>query len=294
MPACLEFGAQLKVIKDLTVKNDPERLILVSDGLLPTAQINDAETRIAQRRGTTEINAELVRSAVPDHAQHLADHALRNRIGIFETKNSDDATHAFEAMTERTYQAAQFENRTDAVSEGLHKSWLGMKVSGGATLALNIAEHAFHLFATETDRRPNLLGSVALVQAVQHHVHFLIGKRKIEFLLGLGHRIGIGRGRTHTDLPGDAQIFGHLVDLRFVKVGYRFHVGSAIPQLHKETLVILQPVWRAGHRVIEPVRVIVFQHLSGPLLEVGGRNQPKISLRIQSHLETFPRRRNGY
>src|SRR5512133_3918359 len=99
MPACLEFGAQLKVIKDLTVKNDPERLILVSDGLLPTAQINDAETRFAQRRGTTEINAELVRSAVPDHAQHLADHALRNRIGIFETKNSDDATHGIEVLT---------------------------------------------------------------------------------------------------------------------------------------------------------------------------------------------------
>ena len=42
-----QVSAQLNVIENLAVENNPQRFVFVGDGLLPARQINNAQSRIA-------------------------------------------------------------------------------------------------------------------------------------------------------------------------------------------------------------------------------------------------------
>ena len=90
-------GPQLNVVEDLAVKDDPERSVLVADGLLAPAKIEDAEPGAPEADWPIEVSAELIRTTMPDHAQHLADVVLRNRVTVFEIKDSCDAAHGLRA-----------------------------------------------------------------------------------------------------------------------------------------------------------------------------------------------------
>jgi hypothetical protein len=93
MTAGFEFGAQFHVIEDLTVEDDPEPAVLVADGLLPAAQVDDAEPGIPKAYALPEIDAELVGPPMPDHAQHLAERGLLRRGSLREVQNTNDAAH---------------------------------------------------------------------------------------------------------------------------------------------------------------------------------------------------------
>ena len=62
-------------------------------------------------------------------------------------------------------------------------------------------------------------------------------------------------------------------------MGDRFDVRGAVPELHEEALIVLLAVRRAGHGVVEPVGVEVFEHLADPLLEIGRRHN--LQVRVQ-------------
>ena len=100
-----------------------------------------------------------------------------------------------------------------------------------------------------------------------------MGEREIELLLGLRQRVRVGGGRPPADLVRDTEVRGQRVDLHFVEVRDRLHVRRAIPLLHEESERVLLQVWRACDGVVEPVGVMVFEHLPGPLFEIGSRHQ---------------------
>ena len=93
-PQRLQFRAQLDVIEDLAVEDDPEGAILVGDGLLAAAQIDDAEAGVAQADRAIQIDAELVRPAMADHGQHPAQVGLINGFPAGCIQFADDAAHA--------------------------------------------------------------------------------------------------------------------------------------------------------------------------------------------------------
>jgi len=70
VPASFEFGAQLHIIKHLAIEDDPECAVLIADGLLAARKVDDAQAGISQADTIGEINAELVRPAMADHAKH--------------------------------------------------------------------------------------------------------------------------------------------------------------------------------------------------------------------------------
>jgi len=72
--------AQLHVVEHLAVHDDPERAVLVSDGLLAGLQVDDAEPRRTEADLLIQKQAELVWPAVADRGQHLAQEALIGRL----------------------------------------------------------------------------------------------------------------------------------------------------------------------------------------------------------------------
>jgi hypothetical protein len=67
VPVILEFEPQLAVVEDLTVVDDPETLVFCRNGLLTGREVDNAKPRICHSDRIIHINAELVRSAVPNH-----------------------------------------------------------------------------------------------------------------------------------------------------------------------------------------------------------------------------------
>ncbi len=74
---------------------------------------------------------------------------------------------------------------------------------------------------------------------------------------------------------------GQSVDLRLVEVRDRLHVGRAVAVLDEEALVVLEAIRRPRDRVVEPVRVVVLEHLAGALLEVRRGDQGSVGIRGQ-------------
>src|SRR5881398_2478190 len=67
-------------------------------------------------------------------------------------------------------------------------------------------------------------------------------------------------------------------------MGDRLYVGEAIASLHEEPLIVLQAVGGAQDGEMEPVGVIVLEHLPDTLLEVcGGYDLAKLASR-EAHL----------
>jgi len=75
-----------------------------------------------------------------------------------------------------------------------------------------------------------------------------------------------------------------LVDLALVEMGDRLHVGEAVASLHEEPLVVFQAVRRAQDGEVEPVGVIVLEHLPDALLEVRGCHDLAKLARREAHL----------
>ena len=119
---------------------------------------------------------------------------------------------------------------------------------------------------------------------IQAKIHEIVGKRKVEFFLGLRERPRIGCRRPGADLFGDPQEFRELVDLGLVEVRDRLEVRRAVTVLHEKSLVVFQPVRRSGHRVVQPVGVIVLDLFARALLHVGGGNDTEIDVERQPQL----------
>jgi len=104
-------------------------------------------------------------------------------------------------------------------------------------------------------------------------------KRVIEVFLRLLEAVGVGGGLAPQDLLDHPEAPCQREDLRLVEAGDGLHVGGAVAQLDEEALVILEPVGRPRDGVVEPIGVVVLQHLPRALLEVGGRDDLEICAR---------------
>src|SRR5882757_724732 len=81
------------MVKNLAVKNNPERGVLIGDGLTAMMQVHNTQTRAAQADSVIEVNAELVRPAVTNHGQHPAEVPCPGRRARFQVDYAGNATH---------------------------------------------------------------------------------------------------------------------------------------------------------------------------------------------------------
>jgi hypothetical protein len=91
MPARFQFGAQLNVIEDFAVEDNPQRAVLVSNRLLAAGEINDTQARVAKPHIAAKIDAEFVGTPMTDHAEHSTDRLLVRPRGV--VKNASYSTH---------------------------------------------------------------------------------------------------------------------------------------------------------------------------------------------------------
>ena len=93
MSSLLQILAQLDVVENLTIVDNPERLILIADGLPSVAQINDAQPRTPQRSDRIEQNSKLIGATMPDSPQHPTQLKFTRGFLASEVENPSDATH---------------------------------------------------------------------------------------------------------------------------------------------------------------------------------------------------------
>ncbi len=90
-----QLALEVEVVVDLAIEDDADRAVLVPDRLRAALEIDDAEPPHAEREPVRrrEVRARAVRPAVDDPAEHLAEQALRFRLGKRTIDESCDAAH---------------------------------------------------------------------------------------------------------------------------------------------------------------------------------------------------------
>src|SRR2546426_2513590 len=89
-----EPAAELAIVVDLTVKDDDLRAILVEDRLPPPREINDAEPSHPKADGALQVDALVVRPAMPNRGAHPPHRGGGGGPGGVCVYDSDDTTHA--------------------------------------------------------------------------------------------------------------------------------------------------------------------------------------------------------
>ena len=79
VPLLLERGAQLHVVEDLAVEDDPDAPVLVGDRLPAALEVDDAQPRVGEADVRIPVEAETVRAPVPEHGGHRLEVRLRAR-----------------------------------------------------------------------------------------------------------------------------------------------------------------------------------------------------------------------
>src|SRR5687768_9947737 len=90
----LEIAAQLAVVVDLPVEDNPDGPVFVGDRLMAAREVDDAQPAHAERHAVTEIHPLVVRTAVHDRGAHAADVRLRYRSSI-PAHDSGNAAHRY-------------------------------------------------------------------------------------------------------------------------------------------------------------------------------------------------------
>src|SRR5688572_9880579 len=135
-----EVAAQLPVVVDLAVEDDPDRAVLVRDRLLAAFEIDDAEAPHAERDAFADVDAFLIGAAVHDGPAHPADLLLEDRRAV-PPHDTGNATHGYfspcEDATERVDRATR---RIDSgrPSPGMRpasrrrRSMIGRRIAAGS------------------------------------------------------------------------------------------------------------------------------------------------------------------
>src|SRR5688572_23530266 len=92
--AALEIAAQLAVVVDLAVEDNPDRPVFVRDRLMTAFEVDDAQAAHAERHAIAEIDPFVVRTAVHDRGAHAADIRLGYR-GSIPAHDSGNAAHRY-------------------------------------------------------------------------------------------------------------------------------------------------------------------------------------------------------
>ena len=65
-----QFLAQLEVVENLAVEDDPGPLAIIRHRLLPARDVDDGQPRVRQAGPLVAVHAELIRTAVPKGVRH--------------------------------------------------------------------------------------------------------------------------------------------------------------------------------------------------------------------------------
>src|SRR5438105_187915 len=93
MSAADQAFPQLAVIVDLAIKNDPDRLVLVGDGLMAAFDVDDRESTTSKGYRTINVKAFIVRSTMSDRVAHALEKVFRDRANGSEEEFPRNATH---------------------------------------------------------------------------------------------------------------------------------------------------------------------------------------------------------
>ena len=96
-----ELFPQFREVVDFAVVNDPDRAVLVRDGLLTGVEIDDGEPAVTEHRLPIDVDPVIIRTAVDDQTHHAA-HDLCINCGCTGTDCdfSGDPTHKFSDLLE--------------------------------------------------------------------------------------------------------------------------------------------------------------------------------------------------
>src|SRR5262249_31796427 len=89
----LELGAQFNMVENLAVEHHPHRPILVVNGLIAAADIDDAEAGMRQTAMRVVIEAVTIRPAMLQRVNHELERAALRRCSITQVQNAGDAAH---------------------------------------------------------------------------------------------------------------------------------------------------------------------------------------------------------
>ena len=93
VPALLQVLAQLNVVEDLAVVHDPQRLVLIVNGLTPRVEIDDTESHVPQPNPIVHIDAGLVGAAMANHTHHPPQVFRVNVVRGRQPTHAYNATH---------------------------------------------------------------------------------------------------------------------------------------------------------------------------------------------------------
>ena len=86
--------AQLDVVEDLAVEDDPQRAVLIRERLLAAGEVDDREPRMTEPGTTIAIDPELVRTAVLQRCRHPSELIELGRWQVVaERDDASDAAH---------------------------------------------------------------------------------------------------------------------------------------------------------------------------------------------------------
>jgi hypothetical protein len=86
-----QFAAKLLLVVNLTVVDDPDRAILIGNGLFATLQVDDAQTAVAESNHAADIGTFIIRPAMRDGSEHPLDLFVLNAFQVVLAANT---THA--------------------------------------------------------------------------------------------------------------------------------------------------------------------------------------------------------
>jgi hypothetical protein len=89
-----ELRAQLDVVEDLAVEDDPQSLVLVGHRLLAAGQIDDRQAGVGQPGARVAVGPELVGPAVVHRPQHPGQSRGLGSRAVAQRDQTGDATHA--------------------------------------------------------------------------------------------------------------------------------------------------------------------------------------------------------
>jgi hypothetical protein len=86
--------SQFNIVKDLTIKNEPDGFIFIVDGLLTTSDIDNAKARMGKTYLLVNIVTGTIRTAMMQLMHHaLQSIAFNNCARVGEIENTGYATH---------------------------------------------------------------------------------------------------------------------------------------------------------------------------------------------------------
>ena len=88
----LQFSAQLPVVVNLTVANQPECLIDIGQGLMATGQINDRQPSHGNSAGAIDMHTLVIRPPMSGNVPHCRQHVGGDRLPI-KPINSVNTAH---------------------------------------------------------------------------------------------------------------------------------------------------------------------------------------------------------